>query len=59
MTSSEPPMKPAPPAKTEDPPPGDQPRAQGPLPFDQVLRRLLDAKTRKTTPKPGKPPRKL
>lgn len=52
-------MKPASPAKTEDLPSDDLPPAPGRLPFDQLLRRLLDAKTRKTTPKPGKPPRKL
>ena len=59
MTSTEPPMKPAPPANTEASVSDNPPHAPGKVPFDQVLRRLLDAKAKKPAPKPGKPPRKL
>ena len=58
-TSPGPPMTPAQPVKTEVPHPGDSGQAQGKVPFDQLLRRLVDAQAKKPAPKPGKPPRKL
>ena len=52
-------MSPEQPATTEDPRSDSKTPASDKVPFDQVLRRLLDAKAKKQAPKPGKPPRKL
>ncbi len=45
--------------KADDVAPGPAPQAQPRVPFDQVLRRLVDSKLKKPAPKPTKPPRKL
>lgn len=45
--------------KADEVPSDRAPQTQAPIPFDQVLRRLVDGQQKKPAPKPARPPKKL
>lgn len=62
LPTSEPDMTVEPAAKAEEVPSDPAPQTQQTqprIPFDQVLRRLVDSKLKKPAPKPVRPPKKL